>query len=64
MKAVDAHLDLRAGLDRGDHRLVDGLPATLAHPALFLQNPDHGHATWHNNKTGATIIRSLIAYDH
>jgi hypothetical protein len=26
--------------------------------------PSRAGSTWNNNKTGATVTRSLIAYDH
>ena len=40
-------------------RTYEGVAVRVAQRILAL-----AAAIWHNNKTGATVTRSLVAYDH
>jgi hypothetical protein len=52
---------LKGQLDLEQHgaRTIEGVAVRVAQRVLAL-----AAAIWHNNKTGATVPRSLIAYDH
>ncbi|GGS10130.1 hypothetical protein GCM10010236_75780 [Streptomyces eurythermus] len=52
---------LKGQLDLEQHgaRAIEGVAVRVAQRVLAL-----AAAIWHNNKTGATVSRSLIAYDH
>jgi hypothetical protein len=46
-------------LEQHGARTIEGVAVRVAQRVLAL-----AAAIWHNNKTGAPITRSLIAYDH
>ena len=52
---------LKGQLDLEGHggRTFDGVAVRVAQRLLAM-----AAAIWHNNKTGASVTRSLIAYDH
>ena len=52
---------LKGQLDLEEHggRTLEGVAVRIAQRLLAM-----AAAIWHNNKTGAPITRSLIAYDH
>jgi hypothetical protein len=52
---------LKGQLDLEEHgaRTIEGVAIRVAQRVLAL-----AAAIWHNNKTGAPVTRSLIAYDH
>ncbi len=59
IESVNDTLKGRLDLEQHGARTIEGVAVRVAQRVLAL-----AAAIWHNNKTGATVPRSLIAYDH
>jgi hypothetical protein len=59
IESVNDTLKGRLDLEQHGGRTFEGVAVRVAQRILAM-----AAAIWHNNKTGAPITRSLIAYDH
>jgi hypothetical protein len=59
IESVNDTLKGQLDLERHGGRTFEGVAVRVAQRILAM-----AAAIWHNNKTGATLTRSLIAYDH
>lgn len=59
IESVNHTLKGQLDLDQHGGRTFEGAAIRVAHRVLAM-----AAGIWHNNKIGASVIRSLIAYDH
>jgi hypothetical protein len=59
IESVSDTLKGQLGLEAHGGRTLEGVAIRVAQRILAMAAP-----IWHNNRTGAPVTRSLIAYDH